>query len=127
MTLNTRHDLIDVHAALLDSPGAILVYVALCRYAGSNADAQIAYTTLAKKLSLSRTTLSKALNLLEDRGYISVERSDNERGAEVNIYTVERLPVVSPESELTGESKKWTDPRPESELTLVLCHSSCED
>ncbi len=112
------NDLIDVHAAQLDSPSAVLVYAALCRYAGSNTDTQIAYTTLAAKLSLSRTTLSKALGLLEQRGYITVDRSYGQKGAEINIYTVERLPV-SPENELTAESRNWTDPSPETELTLV--------
>jgi DNA-binding Lrp family transcriptional regulator len=112
------NDLIDAHAALLDSPSAVLVYVALCRYAGASTDAQIAYTTLAKRLSLSRTTLSKALALLEERGYISVERGYGEKGAAVNVYTVERLPV-SPETGLTGESRNWTDPGPETGPTLV--------
>jgi DNA-binding transcriptional ArsR family regulator len=112
------NDLIDIHAAQLDSPSAVLVYAALCRYAGSNTDTQIAYTTLAAKLSLSRTTLSKALGLLEQRGYITVDRSYGQKGAEINIYTVERLPV-SPENELTAESGNWTDPSPETELTLV--------
>ncbi len=90
------NDLIDVHAALLDSPSAVLVYVALCRYAGSMTDTQIAYTTLAARLSLSRTTLSKALALLEQRGYITVDRAYGQKGAETNFYTIERLPV-SPE------------------------------
>lgn len=112
------NDLIDIHAAQLDRPSAVLVYAALCRYAGSNTDTQIAYTTLAAKLSLSRTTLSKALGLLEQRGYITVDRSYGQKGAEINIYTVERLPV-SPENELTAESGNWTDPSPETELTLV--------
>jgi len=112
------NDLIDVHTAQLDSPSAVLVYAALCRYAGSNTDTQIAYTTLAAKLSLSRTTLSKALGLLEQRGYITVDRTYGQKGAEVNVYTVERLPV-SPETELTDESRNWTDPSPETELTLV--------
>ncbi len=112
------NDLIDVHAALLDSPSAVLVYVALCRYAGSTTDTQIAYTTLAARLSLSRTTLSKALTLLEQRGYITVDRAYGQKGAETNVYTIERLPV-SPENELTDESRNWTDPGPENELTLV--------
>jgi hypothetical protein len=112
------NDLIDVHAALLDSPSAVLVYVALCRYAGSTTDTQIAYTTLAARLSMSRTTLAKALALLEQRRYITVDRTYGQKGAETNIYTIERLPV-SPENELTSESRNWTDPSPESELTLV--------
>jgi Helix-turn-helix domain len=112
------NDLIDIHASSLDSPSAVLVYISLCRYAGSTTDTQIAYTTLAARLSLSRTTLSKALALLEQRGYITVDRSYGQKGAETNIYTIERLPM-SPENELTGESRKWTDPSPETELTLV--------
>lgn len=112
------NDLIDLHAALLDSPSAVLVYVALCRYAGSNTDAQIAYTTLAKRLSISRTTLAKALARLEEKAYITVDRAYGQKGAEVNVYTVERLPVSS-QTGLTGESGNWTDPSPETELTLV--------
>lgn len=117
-------DLIDVHAALLDSPSAVLVYVALCRFARSAVDTQIAYTTLAARLSLSRPTLSKALALLEQRGYITVDRAYGQKGAETNIYTIERLPV-SPENELTGQSRNWTDrPISDSSATALLTTQS---
>lgn len=74
------NDLFDLDMPMCEK----LVYIALCRYAGSNNRAWPSYTTLCKDVSCGRTRLSEAINLLCGSGLIKREA----RGNRTNVYII---------------------------------------
>lgn len=61
-----------------------LLYIALCRYAGSNNRAWPSHATLCRDLSCGRTRLSKAVQYLCDSGLVKKEG----RGNRTNLYSL---------------------------------------
>ena len=77
------------------SDGATKVYVYLSKIADTKGYCFPFYKTIAKRCEISTSTVSKALNELEQRGLIKrVVRRYSRRGGSSNVYQVQKISAV---------------------------------
>jgi predicted transcriptional regulator len=66
-----------------------MCYLYLCRLADGEMKAFPSYSTMAKKMSVSRPTAIKSVKSLEEKGYLQVERRKKSKDENLpNVYTL---------------------------------------
>ncbi|MFQ5903185.1 MAG: helix-turn-helix domain-containing protein [Candidatus Binatia bacterium] len=79
------------------SSSAKEVYVYLSRVADADGYSFPFLHTIAKRTKLSKSTVGKALNELENAGMLQIERRYSRRGGSSNLYHLRKVADVYPE------------------------------
>ena len=92
-----------------------LTYMALCRFANKAGHCWPSYDTIAKKASISRTYVAKALKSLEAKGLVVREKRSNTNGRTSNGYTI----IDNPEGLVQPLNEPQDNPCTNHSTTLV--------
>lgn len=73
----------------ITKPSEISVYVVLAKYADNKTrQAYPSIKTVAKQARVAERTVRYCVRVLEESGYITIERRHNEKGQTSNLYTL---------------------------------------